>query len=156
MKFTKWQRFSDVGAKVISEEKGIYAFAISSTDFSNRVFHIDEKAIVYFGMTNSKGGLQSRLSQFRSALFGNGKKHSGALKLRREHSENSVKLKECLYFSVCEYKAPTNQSGVDELLLMGEVAKAEYVAFAAYFKKYGRLPKYNDMKRSPKSKSAPS
>ncbi|MGV1017979.1 MAG: hypothetical protein ACOYBW_11460 [Fluviibacter phosphoraccumulans] len=151
MKFTNWQRFSDVDSKVISEEKGIYAFAISSTDFSNRVFHIDEEAIVYFGMTNSKGGLRSRLRQFRRALFDKGSGHGGAIRFRYKQSDASLKrLKKQLYFAVCEYKASSNNSYVDELRLMGDVARAEYVAFAKYFESYGRLPKYNEMKTSPK------
>lgn len=148
MKFSKWQLFSEVESAAISQQKGLYAFAISARPLT--VFNVEDRAIVYFGMTNSKGGLRSRLRQFRSTLFEEKDGHGGALRFRFEHSKNLSKLRKCLYFAVCEYKAPSNHSAVDELKLMGEVAKAEYVAFARYFEKYGCLPKYNDMKRSPK------
>lgn len=149
MKFTKWQRFDKVNLASVSEQKGIYAFAISSKPISD--FVITEKAIVYFGMTNAKGGLRSRLRQFQRTLFDGKDAHGGALRFRFAHNADLENLKKKLYFSVCEYKsAAPNDSYADELVLMGEVAKAEYVAFAKYFEKYGRLPKYNDKKLSPK------
>lgn len=150
MKFCKWQLFNDVDLVSVSQQKGVYAFAISSKPISD--FDITEKTTVYFGMTNAKGGLRSRLRQFQRTLFEGKEVHGGAQRFRYVHNTKSKleDLKKKLYFSVCEYKSPPNESYADELMLMGEVAKAEYVAFAKYFEKYGRLPKYNDKKLSPK------
>jgi hypothetical protein len=40
-----------------------------------------------------------------------------------------------------------------DLETMGDVTRAEYAAFANYAKRFGRWPKYNDKKNSPKAKS---
>ena len=148
MKFSEWQLFEGVDWAKVSSQKGVYAFAISNERLT--VFSMEDKAIVYYGMTNSNDGLRGRLRQFRRALYGNGKRHSGAVRLRRDCVENFEGLKGSLFYAVCEYQTSSNQSYTDELRQMGEVAKAEYVAFAKYFEKYGRLPKYNVMKASPK------
>ena len=33
---------------------------------------------------------------------------------------------------------------------MGDVVRAEYLAFAEYAKRFGRLPEFNDKEKSPK------
>lgn len=147
--FGCWQRFYEVAPADITTEKGIYAFAISASDLSNAPFAVI-KPIVYFGMTNAEGGLRGRLRQFRDTVFGGKKRHGGAERFVYEHKDNLGGLQQKLYFSLCAFVAVPNQSAVDELMLMGDVARAEYVAFAEYFRAYGCLPKFNDKKASPK------
>jgi len=41
-----------------------------------------------------------------------------------------------------------------DLRKMGEVAMAEYECFARFAEKFGRVPEFNDKKRSPKREGA--
>lgn len=147
--FGCWQRFADVAPAEITKEKGIYAFAISADALSNKPFAVIEP-IVYFGMTNAAGGLRSRLKQFRDTLFSGKRLHGGAERFFFEHKDKLADLQRTLYFSVCPFASAPNQPSIAELRLMGDVAKAEYEAFADYFGAYGHLPKFNDKKASPK------
>ena len=48
---------------------GVYALAVSEKDISDKKFDWVEE-IIYFGMTNSGGGLRARLKQFDNTIIG--------------------------------------------------------------------------------------
>ena len=66
--FTHWQRWTECFSIPQIDLPGVYAIAVSDVDISGSGFSI-RLEIRYFGMTVSKGGLASRLSQFHGALF---------------------------------------------------------------------------------------
>ena len=101
-------------------------------------------------MTNSRGGLRSRLKQFDNAV--NWKEgHGGASRVRYKYKEYS-ELVPNLYVSVCSVKCNVKYNTPLDLRLMGEVAKFEYECLARFVEKFGRLPEFNDKKRSPKAR----
>ena len=128
---------------------GVYALAISSSDLSNKPFALT-KEIVYFGMTNSGGGLQSRLKQFDNTIIGK-IGHGGAERFLFKY-KNPKELIKNLYVSINFLECDPKSNKPEDLFKMGEVAKFEYTCFAEYAKKFGNIPEFNDKKRSPKRK----
>jgi len=145
--FTNWTHWKDRNRLPDSSSPGVYAIAISATDISSIPFSwIPE--IVYIGMTNSKGGLTSRLGQFDNTIKGR-KGHGGGHRVRYKHQDYST-LTPMLYVSVCAFKCDVVSEDPHNLRIMGEVAKYEYECFALFAEKFGQLPEFNDKKRSPK------
>lgn len=142
--FSNWQLWQN---RPRIRYPGVYALAISSNNLSNRPFRL-RKEIVYFGMTNSGGGLWSRLKQFDNTIIGK-IGHGGAERFLCKY-KNYEKLIKNLYVSVNFLKCDTNSNRPADLFKMGKVAKFEYTCFAEYVKKFGTLPEFNDKKRSPK------
>lgn len=128
---------------------GVYALAISSRNLSNKLFSLTEE-IAYFGMTNSGNGLQGRLNQFHNTIIGK-IGHGGAERFLFKH-KNYNALKEKLFVSVNFAECDVSSSKPEDLCRMGDVASFEYICFAEYAKKFGRLPEFNDKKLSPKRK----
>lgn len=139
-----WDRRSKIPGK---EFPGIYAIALSKRDISDQRFSWKPE-VIYIGMTNSVGGIKSRLQQFQSTILG-GDAHGGASRVKYKHKKYD-KLAPFLYvaasFTACDVKSNKPK----DLKLMGEVAKQEYDCFAAFAKRFNRLPEFNDKKRSPK------
>jgi hypothetical protein len=110
------------------------------------------REIEYVGMTNSKGGLKGRLKQFDNTICGN-TGHGGAQRFRHNYPDkNDIKrsLYPILYVSVAPYKCNVTSNKPEDLLVMGDVAKAEFECWARYSGDFNQLPKYNDKKNSPK------
>ena len=132
---------------------GVYVIAISSTNLSGRKFSWLRK-VRYIGMTKSRGGLHSRLGQFNSSIKTiRCKSHHGGAErfLYKYNTKKKLEnLKRDLYVSICPFMCDVNSNTVKDLLIMGKVAEFEYVCFSKYSKKFGRLPWFNDKKRSPK------
>ena len=131
---------------------GVYALSVSADDLSEAEFSWLPQ-IVYFGMTNSLAGLAGRLKQFDNTL--NGKfGHGGAERFRRDfpHAEE---LYSRLYVAVMPFKCNVASNEPADLITMGSVAKAEYECLAHFAGLFGRLPKYNDKKNSPKLTKVP-
>lgn len=147
-RFTPWVRFNNRAIIEGLNNPGIYSMAVSNDNLNGVQFSLIEE-IVYFGMTNSKGGLKSRLRQFANTLVGK-KEHGGAERFVFKHKNDLEWLNTHLYVSVLSYECNTQSNFADDLVIMGEVAKSEYVAFAAYVSLFGRLPLFNDKKSSPK------
>ena len=162
-KFSPWMKWNDRKETDNIKMPGIYAIAIVDQSIEGNDFKL-LKEIVYFGMTNSQGGLISRLKAFDNTIK-NKTGHGGASRFKYEHidrhnSMDSVEVREKLeeelisklYVSI----APFNREGSkkpfssNDLITMGDVAKAEYECFAEYFKEFKYLPQFNDMKKSPK------
>ncbi|MCA8918511.1 MAG: hypothetical protein KDB68_14590 [Planctomycetes bacterium] len=147
MKFSNWVRWKDRHSLSRLQHPGVYAIAITDIDLSNMKYDwIGE--IVYFGMTNSRGGLKSRLRQFERTLKGKGG-HGGAARVIFEHHSYDHLIPK-LYLAVLPFECNVLSSNPTDLQIMGKVAKCEYDCIAAYVEKHGRLPQFNDKKLSPK------
>ena len=160
--FSQWKKW--VNRNEIDDIKmpGIYAIAISAHDIEGTPFDY-VKEIVYFGMTNSKGGLKSRLRAFNNTI--NDKTgHGGAVRFRFKHIDKKVLedddsdrdiLKESLlnniYVAVTPFKCDVTTHAPNDLRVMGEVAKMEYECFAKYVELFGELSEFNNMQKSPKN-----
>ncbi len=149
MKFSKWYRFDQRQTIENVQYPGIYAIAISASDIAGTQFDY-RKEIAYFGITNSKGGLRGRLDQFNNTLRDRpGPGHGGVERFRYDYQDGNA-LAKVLYLAVCPFKCDVLSIARTDLETMGEVARAEYLALANYAERFGRLPKYNDKKNSPK------
>jgi hypothetical protein len=147
VKFSNWTCWNERNSLPNISYPGIYAIAISSDNISKLPYKII-KSIAYFGMTNSKGGLRSRLRQFDHTIAGR-TGHGGAKRFRFKYNDYN-KLSKNLYVSVCPFICDVKSNEANDLLIMGKVAEFEYKCFAGYVKKFKRLPEFNDKKLSPK------
>ena len=145
--FSTWMRWSERKVLAGLNYPGVYALAISPTDISGQAFSWQQE-IVYIGMTNSKGGLKSRLQQFDNTIKG-GDGHGGGHRVRFKHPDYA-KLTEQLYVSVCPEECDVASNSPSDLRVMGKVTSDEYECFALFVEAFGHLPEFNDKKRSPK------
>lgn len=127
---------------------GIYSVAVTDKNIEGLQFEMIEN-IEYIGMTNSKGGLKSRLIQFDSTIKRIRLHHGGAHRFIGKYWKYE-EIKDNLYVSICPFECGNDKSNIDDLIAMGEVAKAEYVFWIDYIKRYGRYPIFNDKSSSPK------
>ena len=149
MKFLEWKKFDNREELNNIEYPGIYTIAISRNNLEGSTFDYI-KAIKYIGMTNAKNGLRGRLNAFNNTLRDkSGPGHGGAQRFLYDYS-NPEALAKKLYVSICPFKCNVESIKKEDLITMGEVAKAEFVALANYVDIYGNLPKYNDKHNSPK------
>ncbi len=149
-RFTKWFKWKERNSIDKCKQPGVYAIAISKIRVSGKVFKWDKK-IVYFGMTNSKGGILARINQFDRTIQGKDG-HGGAYRVINKYS-NYKTLVPKLYVSICPFDCDVTSNKPKDLNTMGEVAKFEYVCFAKYVHKFKRLPEFNDKERSPKKRT---
>lgn len=146
-RFSRWVYWKNRHTLEGVNYAGVYALAVSSTDISDSEFDwINE--IVYFGMTNSRGGIRSRLKQFDDTVSGK-EGHGGAERVRYKYRDYG-QLTERLFVSICSVPCNTRSSKPEDLLKMGEVAYMEYYCFAKYARLFGRLPEFNDKENAPK------
>ena len=146
-RFCSWHRWENRSRIPGKEYPGVYAIALSKKDISGQRFSWKSE-IIYVGMTNSVGGIKSRLQQFQNTIRG-GRGHGGAYRVRYKHKKYDV-LAPTLYVSACYTVCDVTSKKPKDLRRMGEVAKKEYECFAVFVRRFGRLPEFNDMKRSPK------
>jgi hypothetical protein len=148
-KFSNWISWNKRNELSKLKYPGVYCLAVSTQDLSSMEFHwISE--IKYIGMTNSQGGLKIRLKQFNNTIFSK-KGHGGGDRFLYKHRNYSDLVKK-LYVSILPFECNVRSNKPYDLRMMGEVAKYEYECFAKYVEKFGRLPEFNDKKRSPKYK----
>ena len=145
--FTNWIHWKDRAELAGLAYPGVYAIAISKRDISGTSFTWNPN-IAYVGMTNTKGGLKSRLYQFDVTIKG-GRGHGGAHRFRFKHPKYNSLVRN-LYVAVRPFKCQVTSETPKDLRVMGDVAKFEYECFALYVEAYGQLPEFNDKKRSPK------
>jgi hypothetical protein len=145
--FSHWESWAKRAALADLNFPGVYALAISGTDIAATPF-LWRPEIIYIGMTNAKGGLMSRLQQFDYTVKG-GEGHGGGHLVRFRHS-NYAKLNSQLYVSVCPWECDVTSNDPASLRIMGEVAKHEYECLALFVEGFGKLPVFNDKKKSPK------
>ncbi|MBN8751129.1 MAG: hypothetical protein J0I65_27050 [Variovorax sp.] len=148
--FSIWRPWVDRRTHERLKLPGIYAIAISDENLSGQPFDWAPH-IVYFGMTNSLGGLAQRLKQFDSAING-GPGHGGAMRFLPQYPAGSDTLLHRLYVAVWPFDCDVRSIEPANLLKMGEVLYAEFYCFAEFSKRFSRLPQFNDKKASPKIK----
>ncbi|ADE53587.1 hypothetical protein [Coraliomargarita akajimensis] len=149
MRFSKWTHWSQRNNIDGIHFPGIYAIALADRSIEGQTFELIE-AIAYFGMTNAIGGLRSRLYAFNQTIIGK-KGHGGAKRFITKHTDSKW-LAERLFVSVYPVACSPNSGRPSDLRKMGKVAQLEYEYFARYVEAFGRLPEFNDQKRSPKSR----
>ena len=145
---TNWVKWENRSKIENIKYPGIYSIAVTDENIEGRQFEMINE-IEYIGMTNSNGGLRSRLSQFDSTIKRIRLNHGGAHRFIGKYW-NYEEVKDKLYVSICPFECGNNKSNTDDLIDMGEVAKAEYIFWIDYIKKHGRYPIFNDKNSSPK------
>lgn len=145
--FSMWLRWTNREQNENIKYPGIYIICHSEVDIEGSPFEWNED-IIYIGMTNSKQGLRGRLKQFDNTIRGKSG-HGGADRVIFKYKD-IPSLVENLFVAVQYFECDVKSKQVEDLLVMGEVARFEYVCFAEYVKRYNRLPEFNDMEKSPK------
>ena len=146
--FSPWVKWFDRNTLINIDFPGIYSIAISDEDLSNKNFDWNTN-IKYIGMTNSKNGLRGRLKQFDNTIAGKSG-HGGADRFKFVYPDYNG-LVEKLYVSIKTFECDTKSSKPKDLLVMGEVAKHEFVCFAIFANMFDeKLPQFNDKPNSPK------
>lgn len=145
--FSNWVKWTERNELIEIKNLGVYALAYTQLNISNRKF-ADRPEIIYFGMTNAIGGLRSRLNQFDHAIKG-GRGHGSGQRVRFKYPDYNH-LSQCLYVSVMPFECDVESNEPEDLRIKGDVAQQEYECSALFVEKFGRLPEFNDMKRSPK------
>jgi hypothetical protein len=145
--FSNWVKWNDRNGLEGVKLPGVYSIAHCDKDISGRSFDWT-KDIIYIGMTNSKGGLKSRLQQFENTIVGK-QGHGGAHRVSHRYPdyEDLVPL---LYVSVFPVNCNVLSNLPSDLRAMGGVAKLEYECIAQFVELFGQLPEFNDKRRSPK------
>lgn len=150
MQFSSWNDWpsrNQIGE--ILDYPGIYAIRFSShTRVDNSPFQWSPE-IIYIGMTNSAAGLKGRLNQFDETMRTSRVTHGGADRVRLKHQVYS-RFARSAYVAVCHMVCDVSSNEPHDLRMMGKVAEWEYLALATYVEKFGRLPEFNDKKRTQK------
>jgi hypothetical protein len=97
--------------------------------------------------------LRGRLKQFDNTIIGK-TGHGGAERFRYDFPSHE-KLVPRLYVAVAPFKCKVTSNTPSDLLVMGDVAKAEYECWSQFVTIFKRLPKYNDKKQAPKFGQSP-
>ncbi|HDT11917.1 MAG TPA: hypothetical protein ENN58_04180 [bacterium] len=152
MNFSEWYRWEDYTKIPEIKLPGVYVIAITEKGYPAQPFPNSE-GIVYIGMTNAKGGLKQRLTQFDNTIdFKNksGVGHGGADRLSHAYDKRDYEfLKKNMYVSVCTIKCNTVTPAYYDYRMMGKIAKLEYDCFAEYYRIHDNLPEFN-RRSSPK------
>ena len=145
--FSNWVKWKDRNGLEGIKLPGVYSIARCDKDISGSSFEWT-KDIIYIGMTNSRGGLKSRLQQFENTIAGK-QGHGGARRVRYKYRdyEGIVPL---LYVSVFPVNCNVLTNLPSDLRAMGDVAKLEYECLAQFVELFEQLPEFNDKQRSPK------
>ena len=142
----KWRKWNDKNSIPNLDEPGIYFIAHSENDLTKNDFSIIEE-IVYIGMSISKKGAKGRLQQFESGMKGKKGIHGGAERVKFKHSDENLFFKDTFVFA--ELFTLTDDE-VFNWKQKGNCVKHEYVRFSNFLEKFGKLPEFNDQKRSKK------
>jgi hypothetical protein len=125
--FSYWARWSERSKLEGLEYPGVYALAYSREDIAGTPFTYRPE-IIYFGMTNAKGGLKSRLQQFDNTIKG-GDGHGGGQRVRFRYPDYA-RLIPRLYVSAWPHECDVESNDPADLRIMGDVAKQEYECLA--------------------------
>lgn len=80
--------------------------------------------------------------------------HGGADRVRFKHQDYN-QFSTSAYVSVCHVVCDVTSNKPEDLKLMGKVAELEYLAFATYVEKFGKLPEFNNKKDTKKFSKPP-
>jgi len=145
-RFTSWVKWEDRNQLEGIKYPGIYCIAVSDKHL-NKFSFIQE--LEYIGMTNSKGGLKSRLMQFDNTIKKKRTNHGGADRFLYQY-KNYEEIKNHIYVAIRSFECNTKNPTPNDLRIMGEVAKCEYDCWAIYIENNGRYPKFNNKSNAPK------
>ena len=146
--FSAWIPWRDRNDHPLIDCPGVYAIARFASPPKAVRFTLCED-VIYFGMTNSKGGLKYRLKQFDRTISGH-LEHGGADRVLHAYPSYS-RLVPKLFVAVAPFPCDVTTNRPQDLCIMGDVARFEYLCFAAYARKFKRLPRFNDKLGSPKA-----
>jgi len=146
LEFSNWVKFEDRNSLEGIKFPGIYCIAISETNLASKVWEMRED-VKYLGMTNRS--LRNRLKSFSKSLLGE-RGHGGALRFEYKHKYEDIKDK--LYVAVQPFECDIKSNVPKDLNIKGDVLKHEFTCFAKYVEIYGKLPEFNDKKKSSKRK----
>jgi hypothetical protein len=141
-RFSTWHPWGQRGDLPQSRCPGVYAIARSRRHLSDKSFTL-RADIIYFGMTNAISGLQGRLQQFDNTISGKRLAHGGADRVRHGYTSYSRLIPQ-LYVSVAQFACDPTSNRPADLRKMGSVARFEYLCFAEFVERFGRLPRFND------------
>ncbi len=147
-RFSKWHPWSERGELTLTGCPGVYAIARSRESLRGEKFALREE-IIYFGMTNAASGLLGRLQQFDNTISGKLRAHGGADRVRHGYP-SYPHLASRLYVSVARFACDPRSNLPADLRKMGAVARFEYLCFAEFVERFGRLPRFNDKSNAPK------
>lgn len=147
-RFSAWYPWNQCREIPQSGCPGVYAIARSHQSLAGKAFAFREN-IIYFGMTNAASGLQGRLQQFDNTISGKRLAHGGADRVRHGYARYN-RLAPQLYVSIARFACDPKSNLPDDLRKMGNVARFEYVCFAEFVERFGRLPRFNDKANAPK------
>jgi hypothetical protein len=147
-RFSTWLPWSQRKEFLRSGCPGVYAVARSSKDLTDKAFKLRAE-IIYFGMTNAISGLQGRLQQFDNTISGKRLAHGGADRVRHGYA-SYARLAPQLYVSIARFACDPTSGLPADLRKMGSVARFEYLCFAEFVERFGRLPRFNDKTNAPK------
>jgi len=150
--FSPWLRWVDRNQLgEILKFPGVYVIALSEKNLASTPFEWSEE-IIYIGMTNSKGGLKSRLQQFENTIKGKSG-HGGAERVRHKHGDYNL-LVPGLFVPVNYTECDVSSNKSSDLQLMGKVAQQEYECFAVFVEKFPnhpfQVPEFNNKQKSQK------
>jgi len=131
---------------------GVYLLAYTGKNLNGQ--KIDERNILYVGMSNAQGGVRSRLIQFRNGLekYDN---HSGAMRFYREYQGNKpfslLKGKRKFFYVALSVECISEKSRLtaQDFRELGHVTCLEYYAIARIKEKAGRPPPLNKFGKRP-------
>jgi len=145
-RFTNWVKWEDRNELKGLKYPGIYCIAVSDKTLNKFKFI---KELEYIGMTNSKGGLRSRLRQFDYTIKMKRTNHGGADRFLYKY-ENYDEVKDNIYVAIRSFECNAKNPTPNDLRIMGEITKCEYDCWAIYIEKFGIYPKFNNLKNAPK------
>jgi|LSQX01.2.fsa_nt_gb hypothetical protein len=149
MAASNWYKWKNRKTIPNIKEPGVYHIALSGVDISCQPFSM-KKEIIYIGVSISDKGVDGRLDQFERAMYGANGIHGGAERVRFKH-KNPTAFFENAYVAVLSFPLPTKAKNTPaDLRQKGNCLAAEQYAIADYLDIFGRLPEFNDQKKSPK------
>jgi hypothetical protein len=125
---------------------GVYLLAFTSAKLVGATVKADQ--VLYAGMSNSAGGVRSRLKQFAKGIEKNDL-HSGAMRFYREQCGgkpfSQLKTRKRLYVTALTIECESDKVEVQpkDLRMMGHVACLEYYVIARIAEKTGKKPALN-------------
>jgi hypothetical protein len=146
-RFSEWTPWQGRNALSGLKYPGVYVIAHAIEPMAPKAFEW-RKEVIYIGMTNSESGLRGRLKQFDNTLVGKSG-HGGADRVRYKFRD-PIALMPCLYVAVAPFECDVTSGNVSDLRTMGDVAQFEYLCFAHFVERFGRLPDFNNKKESRK------
>jgi hypothetical protein len=125
---------------------GVYLLAFTSAKLTGMIVKAEQ--VLYAGMSNSAGGVRSRLHQFAKGIERNDF-HSGAMRFYREQCGSKpfsqLKTRNRFYVAALTIECESDKNSVqpEDLRIMGHIACLEYYVIARIAQKTGNKPALN-------------